>query len=325
MRRGLIAAIALTSAAWAIAQSTPPPAATTEPPPAWAFVWDSTYVAPPADSTPRTVPGSTVRYSQLDARNRYLSPDWHPGEHPPMPDIVARGRAPEVYACGMCHRAEGTGGPENASVAGLSADYITRQMAEFKSGKRGTVSPPRLAWRLMQAIAVAATDSEVAQSARYFASLRPRKTITVVETDTVPRPLIAGHFFVPSPEGGREALGRRIIEMPEDVERFELRDSRATFVAYVPPGSVARGEQLAKTGGDGVTVQCTLCHGKDMRGALQAPSIAGRSPTYIVRQLYDFKAGARAGTGSVLMQATVRRLAVKDMIALASYLATLEP
>jgi len=70
---------------------------------------------------------------------------------------------------------------------------------------------------------------------------------------------------VKHPDGGNEPLGRRIVEMPNDVEQFELRDTRSQFTAYVPPGSIAKGEVLAKTGGSGTTVPCGICHGPDLK------------------------------------------------------------
>jgi Tfp pilus assembly pilus retraction ATPase PilT len=38
----------------------------------------------------------------------------------------------------------------------------------------------------------------------------------------------------------QETLGQRIIEMPEDLQRTELRDDASGFVAYVPVDSVVR-------------------------------------------------------------------------------------
>jgi cytochrome c553 len=55
------------------------------------------------------------------------------------------------------------------------------------------------------------------------------------------------------------------------------------------------------------------------------PGIAGRSPSYIVRQLYDFKHGARGGNGSELMKPVVEALSVDNMLALAAYAASLPP
>jgi cytochrome c553 len=113
--------------------------------------------------------------------------------------------------------------------------------------------------------------------------------------------------------------------MPDDVQQFELRDTRSQFTAYVPVGSVAKGEALAKTGGSGTTVPCVMCHGPNLKGIGPIPGIAGRSPSYILRQLYDFQHGARAGTASALMKPSVEKLSNEDMILLAAYIASLDP
>jgi cytochrome c553 len=242
-----------------------------------------------------------------------------------MPAVVAHGRRPDVRACGSCHRAEGTGGPENSSLAGLPAAYIVQQMADFKSGARRFSGPQRGAVLLMNATAKAMTDAEVQEAASYFASLRPKRIIRVVESELAPQTFVARLFFVKSPQGGSEPLGRRILEVPDDVQQFELRDSRALFTAYVPPGSLARGEFLVRTGGEGTTVPCAPCHGADLKGMGPIPGIAGRSPSYLVRQLFDIRHGARAGQGSSAMKPTVANLTEDDMIALAAYVASLPP
>jgi cytochrome c553 len=125
--------------------------------------------------------------------------------------------------------------------------------------------------------------------------------------------------------GGEEPIGERIIEVPEDLQQFVSRDSRAHFIAYVPIGSLRRGEALASTGGNGRTVACGGCHGADLKGLGTIPGIAGRSPSYVVRQLYDFKHGARAGATSAPMMPTVANLTTDDMISLAAYVASLPP
>lgn len=293
--------------------------------PTWAYTWDPDFKTAPADDEPHHLPSSAAAFSYVQARDLFLSPDWHPGDHPPLPEVVSLGRKPEVRACGCCHRAEGTGGPENSSIAGLPLAYIVQQMADFKSGARKFSGPQRAPVLLMIAVAKAATEAEVQSAANYFAALKLKPNIKVVESGTVPRTYIAGNFFAFSKEGGTEQLGQRIVEVPVEVEQFELRDSRSEFVAYVPIGSVARGEALVKTGGGGRTVACAVCHGADLKGLGPVPGIAGRSPSYGVRQLYDFKHGARVGVASALMKPTVEKLSVDDMIALASYLASLPP
>src|SRR4029450_5435184 len=178
---------------------------------------------------------------------------------------------------------------------------------------------------LMLASVKGITDAEVRAAAEYFAALKPKRVIKVVESETIPKTGPSRLFYVKSSDGGTESLGQRIVEMPDDVDQFELRDSRAAVTAYVPVGSVEKGEALAKTGGSGTTIACNLCHGPELKGLDSIPPIAGRSPTYIVRQLYEFQRGSRAGGASALMKQTVEKLSQDDMIALAAYVGSLDP
>jgi cytochrome c553 len=325
---GVMLAAVFSLAAAAVAQTrgdAAVPSASAETFPPWAYTWDPEFKVPPADDVLNRLPGSAAAFSFAQARDLFFSPDWHPGDHPPMPEVVARGRKPDVRACGSCHRAEGTGGPENSSLAGLPAAYIVQQMADYKSGARKFSGPQRSPVLLMVTAAKAATDADVQAAANYFSALKLKPIIKVVETDTMPKMYVARNFFVISKSGGTEPLGQRIVEVPVDVEQFELRDSRSQFVAYVPIGSIAKGEALVRTGGAGTTVPCAVCHGADLKGLGPIPGIAGRSPSYAVRQLYDFKHGARAGIGSALMKPTVEKLSAEDMVSLAAYLASLPP
>ena len=306
----LLVFVCLASPAKAQTDLTPPSL------PTWALPTDPSFRAVRTDE-PQQLPGSSQAFSSKQAGNLFFSPDWHPDNHPPMPAIVSSGRDP-VWACGSCHRAEGTGGPENASLAGQPESYIIQQMADFKSGARVTPNSG------MMLAAQAITDEETRAAAAYFSALSWKPLIKVVESETVPKNYIAGFLFARDPQGGEEPLGRRIVEMPDDIRQFELRDSKSTFTAYVPVGSISKGEALAKTGGDGSTA-CTVCHGQGLTGLGPVPGIAGRSPTYLFRQLFYFKHGIRAGLSSPLMTPQVDRLSMDDMIALSAYLASLSP
>jgi cytochrome c553 len=295
-----------------------------EDPPAWAYPVNPPDFKPRAeDGVARRVPASSASYSVTQLRDRFISPVWHPNDHPPLPSVVAQGRKPNVFACGFCHRAEGTGGPENASLAGLPAAYIVQQMADYKSGARKT-SVQKRNIDLMISLSKDITDAEVQAAAAYFSALRPKSNIRVVETVSVPKTVVAGWFLAAADTREKEPIGQRIIEMPEDLEQFENRDPRSHFIAYVPIGSVARGEALVSTGG-GKTLQCAICHGQDLKGLGELPSIAGRSPSYVVRQLYDIQNGARAGKGAELMKAAVANLTIEDMASIAAYLASRAP
>jgi len=300
------------------------PAYAAEGPPEWAYPVNPPDFKPPEeDGVPRRVPGSSATYSVTQLRDRFIAPVWHPSEHPPLPPVVAQGRKPDVFACGFCHRADGPGGPENANLAGQPAAYIMQQMVDFRSGARKTSVAKRNV-DLMISLSKPMTDAEIADAAAYFAALKPRAVIKVVETDTVPKTFITFNHLAALPSGEKEPIGKRIVEVPEVLEQFANRDTHAQFIAYVPPGSVKRGEALVKTGA-GKTIQCTICHGPDLKGLGNMPGIVGRSPSYMVRQLYDLKSGARAGPYSSMMKPVVAELSVDDMAQIAAYLATQAP
>lgn len=292
-------------------------------PPAWAYPANPpNFQRAPDDGTIRHVPDSTIGFTLTQLRDLFAAPDWHPEDHPPMPAIVAAGRKPDVFACGVCHRVDGPGGPENASLFGLSAEYIIQQTVEFKTDLR-TNSVPRVATDLMIKASKGVTDQELREAADYFASIKPRSNIEVTETDTVPKTHVRDLFLARIDDGEKEPIGHRIIEIPENVEYFVSRDSRARFIAYVPLGSIEKGRTLSAS--SDLRVQCAACHGADLKGTAVAPSIAARSPTYAFRQLFDFKTGARHGANSGLMKLVVQNLSIEDMIALAAYTASLMP
>jgi cytochrome c553 len=296
----------------------------TDVPPAWAYPMNPPGFKPaPDDGTFRRVPDSALALTLTQVNDPYSTSDWHPGDHPPLPDVVAHGRKPGVLACGFCHRADGPGGPESADLMGLPADYILQQISDFKAGvRRGSVQA-RVPGKLMSSIAKSLTPDGAKAAAGYFSSIKPRPIVRVVEADTAPKVHVAAWFLVPTASGEREPIGQRIIEVPDNLAQYISRDSRAHFTAYVPVGSIEQGKSLAENGGK--TIECRNCHGTDLRGDNSVPSIAGRSPTYIFRQLYDFKHDVRLGSGGEIMGPIVDKLSVSDMISLAAYTASLPP
>jgi cytochrome c553 len=127
------------------------------------------------------------------------------------------------------------------------------------------------------------------------------------------------------PAGGTEPIGRRIIEIPVDPLRTANRDPHSPFLAYVPPGSIARGKTLVTTGGSGKTIQCAICHGDQLKGLGEVPRIAGLQPVYIARQLITMQNGSSAGTAAALMKKPVSGLTEDDIIAISAYLGSLSP
>jgi cytochrome c553 len=301
-----------------------------DPPPYWAYAVNppaspSDASAQPDESAQLHVPGSKISFTFSRVHDLFNVPDWHPSSHPQMPAIVAHGRKPDVYACGYCHLPNGLGRPENSSLAGLSADYIIQQLADFKSGARKSSDPDLKPVAYMAANETRATDEEIQIAANYFAALKPKPWIRVIEAKFVPKTHVAGWMLVVSTPHEMESIGDRIIETPENLERTEFRDDTSGFIAYVPPGSLKRGHTLVTTGANGKTIICATCHGSNLKGLKNVPSIAGRSPSYIVRQLYDMQSGARAGANTQQMKPVVANLSIYDLIDIAAYTSSLDP
>src|SRR5688572_3363407 len=307
----------------------------------WAYGFDTPAGAPAAapapgggargqaaapDTTQHKAPGSTLSFTAAQIRDTYGPADWFPGDHPTMPEIVARGsRERQILACSLCHYPNGKGRPENSAVAGLPESYFVQTMLDFKNDMRKSADNRKANTNRMIAFAKAMTDDEIKATAAYFSAMKWTPWVRVVETDMVPKTRIAAGLFLPleGAEAGTEPIGQRIIEVPENPEQTEnLRNPRSPFIAYVPPGSVKKGETLATTGG-GKTTQCAVCHGTSLEGLGPVPGLAGRSPSYIVRQLHDMQTGARKGPWSDLMKPVVAKLTAEDMLNIAAYTAKL--
>ena len=290
--------------------------------PDWAFPTKPAEVVatPPDDGKPKQVAGSTKSFVQSQIDDPMNPPDWFPDEHAPMPQVVAHGGGKGVRACIGCHMPTGLGHPENSRLPGSTAAYLLRQLADFRSGVRGGE-----AGGAMVTIAKGLTDDEMTSAIGYFSGLKTARWTRVVETDTVPRSYFKGTARLPHPAGGTEPIGNRIVELPEDLARFEMRDPHSGFVSYVPTGTLAKGEALVATGGGGTTLPCTICHGPALKGIGDVPGIAGRSPGNIARQLYYIQTGARGGASAALMKGVAKKLSADDILAISAYVASREP
>jgi cytochrome c553 len=294
--------------------------------PAWAYPMNPPdFKLANDDGSIRRVPDSTAGYTLTQTRDRFAATDWHPEDHQPMPEVVAKGRKPDVFACGWCHRADGPGSPENATLMGLPYAYIVQQMKDFRSGDRKTSIAKRAPTTLMIAGAKAVSDSDIDEAARYFSSLKPRANRRVVEAAVVPKSTVDGWVYIAKGTGETEPIGQRILEVPEQSDDYESRDSRARFIVYAPPGSVSRGMKLVQTGAEGRSIPCATCHGPELKGTDTIPPIVGRSPSYLARQIHDIRTGARAGPNASQMKPVVEKLTDSDIVAITAYLASVAP
>lgn len=297
------------------------PAAPVAPPrePQWAFPAING-AAPAEEPGPKSVAGSTKSYTPQQIDDLLNPPDWFPDEHPPAPPIVQKGHA-GALACGACHLMTGEGHPESAGLTGFTADYLVRQMTDFKSGARKDSAR-------MNAIAKDLSDEEVRLAADWFARLKPMAWTKVTEASMVPKTFVGqGRMRFVQPGGEMEPIGNRIITVPQDQTRARLRDPHAGagFIAYVPPGSIAKGKAIVETGASGRTIACSICHGDGLKGLGNVPRLAGIHPIYIARQLYLFKDSTRNGGDAQLMKKPVARMTDDDILNVSAYLGSLAP
>ncbi len=312
---------------WAYGFKAPAPPVPPAPPAAAA----TPVTPPPVDPTQYGLPGTDLKFTTAEIKNIFGPADYYPGDHPVPPAIVSHGKEPTVWACARCHYANGKGRPENAGIAGLPVDYFIEQLQAFRAGERLSADHRKPNTKMMVDYAKAMTDDEIRAAAEYYGAMPWTPWIRVVETERVPQTTVsAGMFLQVDNSTGSEPLGNRIIEVPEHPEMVEvMRSPRVGFIAYVPPGSLKRGEELVVTGG-GKTVACAACHGADLKGATlpelgAMPGLAGRSPSYLVRQLFDMKTGHRTGKRIEIMKPIVVHLSTDDMLAIAAYLASRTP
>ncbi len=306
--------------------------------PEWAFFVPSTGIPNPKALPAAkygahwSAPGSGKSYTPAQLQDPLRPPDWYPDEHPQMPEIVARGSrvapdSPPALPCALCHLPNGAGHVESAMLAGLSASYIVQQFAEFRSGARLVLVGNSDTIRFLTSLKKRYTDDQVLAAAEYFSSLKPRPWIRVVETTTVRKSIVDSETLMRSALSDRstENLGDRIVELPESTLGLLYRDSHAGFIAYVPRGSVAAGEKLVTAVAAGRSASCASCHGARLTGFSDIPPIAGRPPSYLVRQLWAFHSGERRGTAAAVMQAETSKLTRTEMLAIAAYVASRPP
>ena len=327
-QRALIAVALVVFAASVVAQQPAPPAPIPAGLPDWAYTppvpgEPAASVLPTDDNAVIRLPGLQKTMTRGDLRGPVDIPDWHPEDHRgPMPAIVKTGRVKEgVRACGFCHLADGTGRAESASVNGLPVAYFIEQMENFKNGLRDSADPRKTNTNNMIGYAKNATAEEVRAAAEYFAAQPYPKKVKIIESRTAPkvRLLDGMHMAIVGEAAGIEPLGNEIVEVPDDQLQAAARDTHMGWTAYVPMGSLNKGKALA------AQYRCTTCHGPSLEGLGPVPPLAGRSPSYTMRQLFDIKVGTRRGLWSELMKPVVEKMTVQDMLNLSVYTASLAP
>lgn len=81
---------------------------------------------------------------------------------PEAPSSVTAGNA-VVWSCASCHGLDGMGSGQTPALAGLTADYLNKQLADFKELTRNNNS--------MQYVVEHSTSQELEQAVNYYAEL----------------------------------------------------------------------------------------------------------------------------------------------------------
>ncbi len=305
--------------------------------PVWAYAIPTKPSRPAVDRAREgervTLPGSPKSYTRGELINIKKAPDgladWFPEEHAVPPALVSKGDMAEggraILPCAQCHYYTGKGKGENANIAAQPKEYIVATLKDMKLGLRTTAEPRKRNAAAMYKFAAAMTDKEIEEAAVYFSSLPSAPWIEVKESKLAPKVENVGGLLVAltGDQAGWEPLGRQIVETPVDGYHTEvLRDPHSGFIAYVPEGAIETGRRIVSQGVRSVPA-CTSCHGSQLLGGGEIPSLSGRSPSYMARQINDFRRGARREPQAEIMKPIAKALRDDEIIAVTAYLASL--
>jgi len=322
-------ALVILGASAVVAQQNAPAAPIPAGLPDWAYTPPVPGAPPPPSALPTddsaavSIPGTAKTFTRGQLRAAKETMDWYPEDrHGTIPNIARFGKE-GVRQCTLCHLPDGAGRPENAPISSYHPVYFMQQMQDFRNGLRKSADPRKANTNTMIGFTKAMNPEEDRAAAEYFAQQPYPRRMKVVESKTAPKVRMQGgmHMPVPAGEGGgmEPIKADEMVEVPDDNLRAEARDTRMGWTAYVPPGTLNRGKQVA------AKAQCATCHGANLEGIGPVPPLAGRSPSYTMRQLFDFKTGARRGPWGELMRPVVASLSVQDLMAVSAFAASIQP
>jgi len=163
--------------------------------------------------------------------------------------------------CAACHGTDGnSAAPNFPKLAGQHADYIAKQLQNFKSGERTDAT--------MNGMAAALSEQDMADLGAFYAAQK---------------------VSVGSADEGKVALGQGVYRA----------------------GNTASG-----------VAACAACHGPTGAGNPMAkfPGLSGQHADYTIKQLKDFRAGARANDAGSMMRGVAKKMTDAEIEAVAQYI-----
>ena len=106
---------------------------------------------------------STLSFSTLALAAALALPAAANEPKPAAKADLAKGQAISTQVCGACHTADGSrGSPANPILQGQHAEYLVKQLTEFKAGKRDNA--------IMKGFAGALSEEDMKNVAAFYAS-----------------------------------------------------------------------------------------------------------------------------------------------------------
>lgn len=178
------------------------------------------------------------------------------------PDLV-KGAASYGAVCAACHGADGNSSiPANPRLAQQHPEYLVKQLAEFKSGKRANA--------VMSGLSAALTDADM-RNVAYWLSAQKGKPGFAKDKDLV-------------------ALGERIYRggLPD-------RQIAACAGCHSPNGAgiPAQYPRLAGQHGDYVAAQLTAFRDGGRKNSVQMSQVAAKLSDREIKAVADYVAGLR--------------------------------
>lgn len=157
--------------------------------------------------------------------------------------------------CSACHGATGLNpNPLYPNLAGQKADYIAKQLADFKAGARTDM--------MMAPMAASLSEQDMADLGAYFASQSRTGEQAATSADTA-----TSTTDTAAPVASTEVV-------------------TSTLAKAIYAGDVKAGQEKS--------AMCVACHGTDGNSVVAMyPKLAGQSANYLAKQLADFKSGVR--------------------------------
>jgi cytochrome c553 len=178
------------------------------------------------------------------------------------PDL-AKGQATSTNVCAACHTADGSrGSPANPILQGQHPEYLAKQLAEFKAGKRANA--------IMQGMSATLSEADMKNVAAYYSSKEAKPGF---------------------------AKNKDLVALGEKIYRGGIADRNvpACSACHSPSGAgiPAQYPRLAGQHADYTEAQLVAFRGGVRKNSLQMTGVAAKMNDKEIKAVSDYIAGLR--------------------------------